>query len=354
MKGIRDKGKTIRKHVKWWSLYIVYEILVAGVMNGRFSSFYYYLFFYLLNVGLFYFHALYVMPASFEKQKKLARIPAFVGFLAFEITVFLMLTVLISYGLEAIHARSVPLVLDRKFFVGSFWRGVFFLLVGSGYYFLMDDIRRKRREVEKLMEIQQLRLKLVNLRHDFLRSQINPHLLFNTLNFIRHASKYRPEESEDAIQRLAEIMNFAIEKDIEGYIPLLREIRQVENVIRLNQLRFEGNLHVDFNVNLHDPNVMVVPILLLTLVENVFKHGNVRDSSDPAQILVRSNERKLSFYTSNLPKRRGRNATESPGTGLENILERLESTFPGRYDFKYGMEGGHFVVQLVISLSPPA
>lgn len=354
MKGIRENRKTIRTHVVCWLVYIVYEVLVAGAMNGRFSSFYYYLFFYLLNTGLFYFHALYVMPNSFGRQKTLARIPVFVVLLALELSIFLLVTVLFSYVLEALHARRSPLILDWKFFAGSSWRAVLFLLAGSGYYFLMGYIRRQRQEIEELKEIQRLRLELVNLRHDFLRSQINPHLLFNTLNFVRYASKYRPEDSEDAILRLAEIMNFAIEKDIEGYIPLVREIRQVENIIQLNQLRFDGGLQVDFNVSLHDPNVMVLPILLLTLVENVFKHGNVRAASDPARILVRSSESNLSFYTSNLPRRMGKNASQSSGKGLENVQARLESAFPGRHDFSYGMEGRHFVVQLLIFLQPPA
>lgn len=152
----------------------------------------------------------------------------------------------------------------------------------------------------RALAMEQLNAKLIRTERDFLRAQINPHLLFNMLNFVRYASKRKPEQVDDAIVGLSELMHFAMEKTANGLIPIKQELAQIENIIKLNQMRFGGKLSISFEAELEDEEAQLIPIILLTLVENVFKHGDLMDATDPAKITFHGNNDGFIFTTSNL------------------------------------------------------
>jgi len=349
MKGMKRDSKKLETHLVCWTIYISYEILVAGVMNGRFSSIYYYCLFYFLNIGLFYLHANIAMPKIINQSNNFKRFSLLTATVVLEMAAYLLLTIVFSQLLDILHIRKSTFELNWRFFAGSSWRGILFLLAGTGYYSMMSHIRRNKELMEKRIEMERLKSDLVSLQSDFLRSQINPHLLFNTLNFVRYAAKQKPKDSEDAILRLSEIMSYAMEKDIDGYVPIEREIRQAQNIIQLNNLRFGEKLQLEFIVDIHGKGVMIMPIILLTLIENIFKHGSLLLPTHPARIVVRSDSQGLSILTSNRPKRTRLKELESYGSGLKNIELRLNSFLPARHHFYYGMENDSFVVRLNIA-----
>jgi len=347
MKSIKASSKTIKIHVLCWAIYVVYEILLTAAMKGEFSHFYFYLFFYLLNISLFYVHALYVMPASFRKiPNTLWRLPFMV---IIEIGVYVCLSILLSKLLMVLHARSTPLVFNWRFLIAIIWRFILFFLFSSGYYFLVSYLSKRRQEMLKALEVERLKAELVSIERDFLRSQITPHLLFNTLNFIKYASKHKPEEVDNAIIRLSQIMSFAIEKSMNGLILLVEELNQIQNIIQLNQLRFDHKLQVKFHCEVLDETVTVLPIILLTLVENIFKHGILNDPNYPAKIELKSDANALEFCTSN--RARKGNFRGSAGLGISNITLRLKNAYAEKATFNYGKEGDFYKTYLRIPLA---
>ena len=347
MKSIKASSKTIKIHVLCWAIYVVYEILLTAAMKGEFSHFYFYLFFYLLNISLFYVHALYVMPASFRKiPNTLWRLPFMV---IIEIGGYVCLSILLSKLLMVLHARSSPLVFNWRFLIAIIWRFILFFLFSSGYYFLVSYLSKRRQEMLKALEVERLKAELVSIERDFLRSQITPHLLFNTLNFIKYASKHKPEEVDNAIIRLSQIMSFAIEKSMNGLILLVEELNQIQNIIQLNQLRFDHKLQVKFHCEVLDETVTVLPIILLTLVENIFKHGILNDPNYPAKIELKSDANALEFCTSN--RARKGNFRGSAGLGISNITLRLKNAYAEKATFNYGKEGDFYKTYLRIPLA---
>jgi len=202
--------------------------------------------------------------------------------------------------------------------------------------------------MQRALEIERLRSQLVIAEKDFLRAQINPHLLFNTLNFIRHATKHNPANASLAISALTDLMEYALEDSKSDHVPLNQEIEQMENLIKLNRLRFEDQLNLNYTKDISNEKAIILPIILLTLVENIFKHGILNDPDHPAHIGIHANEQEISFRTSNLAAANGK--TSGGQTGLKNISARLAHAYPHSYDFVYGTKVNRFETQLTITL----
>lgn len=347
MKAINENIRIVKIHAICWLTYIAYEVLVNGILTGSYSHFYYYLFFYVLNISLFYGHASVVMDASFRRPPyTLWMLPLL---LLLEMALYIGVAIGVSQLLEIFHARRSPLVINKRFLTGTIWRGLLFILFSTGYYFLRQYLVKRKMEMQKELEFERLKVKLYSMEIDFLRSQINPHLLFNTLNFIKYASKHDPQQSDEAIIRLSEIMNFALERSEDGFVPLKDEIRQIENLVRLNQLRFGQQLHLQYEATVDDENVMILPIVLVTLVENVFKHGDLHHESEPAIITITCRESKIEFWSRNLVYQNDDMEATSE-VGVHNAMLRLERAYGERFVFNFGRQGDFYVAYLRIFL----
>lgn len=204
--------------------------------------------------------------------------------------------------------------------------------------------------MQEAIEIERLNFELTKAQMDFLRSQINPHLLFNTLNFVKYAAKKHPDQADEAITRLSEIMTFAMEKSSgkDGFVELEQELKQIENIIRLNQLRFGNRLYVSYRIELERKHILILPIVLLTLVENLFKHGDLTNKEYPGEIMVKSHIDGLEFSTSNIPKSGVLDDHRAGSTGLLNVISRLELTYAERYRFTYGQQGAYYRTRLLV------
>lgn len=336
------KWNQAKIHLICWVAYIAYEIIVAGMLSKTFHHFYIYLFYYLLNVSLFYIHAFLVMPYSFANYPtSLLRLPVL---LLIQLTIYVSFYILISHLLDQLHARKVPMVINSTFFASSIWRAILFLLYATGYFFLMRYITKTKEQAQHLLDIERMKTTMAQLERDYLRAQIKPHLLFNTLNFVKYAAKHQPEKSDEAIIRLAEILDFSISRSTDGMIPISMELKQIKNIIGLNQLRFEGKLNIDLEVQLGSDQIRILPLILLTLVENIFKHGNLSDNDHPAHICITDKDNHLMMTTRNLSS--NNSLPESTHTGLDNINRRLQQQYGDNFIFLYGKEGRFYNTEL--------
>lgn len=337
--------KTTRIHIICWSVFIIYEIIIAGIALGYFP-FTRYIFFYFLNVGLFYFHSTfllrYVTPKSLVN---LWRIPTFI---LFELIVYLLISAFVTMLINKfIYQQPLSLgFITHQYISSAVFRAIQFMLYGTGYYFLINYIRKREKSLTQDVENEKLKNDVLRAEQDFLRAQINPHLLFNTLSFIKYAAKKKPEEADEAVMRLSGIMGFALENNCETIL-VTREMEQVENIIRLNQLRYNHTLNINYVKNLRNDQATIIPIVLLTLVENIFKHGNLLEKEYPAELLIESDHDHLLIRTSNLPNRNGN--VISTHKGLANIRLRMDQFYNSNYHFSYGMDVNLFKVEIKIN-----
>ncbi|MET3606922.1 LytS/YehU family sensor histidine kinase [Mucilaginibacter rubeus] len=184
----------------------------------------------------------------------------------------------------------------------------------------------------------------------FLKEQINPHLLFNTLNAI-YSTVYRhsPKDSE-AILLLSEIMRYSYEEpDHQGLVPLESEIYQLKNLIKLNTYRFRDTARIDLQLTGHVKDLRIIPLVLLTLSENMFKHGDLQHCPGSIDIGINENGH-LTFISKNIRKLRGQTDANS-NVGLNNTRLRLDYAYPGNYNLSIVQTEEMFTVNLLINLA---
>jgi hypothetical protein len=158
---------------------------------------------------------------------------------------------------------------------------------------------RDEKKQRKILEEQKMQLEVEKSQanFNFLKAQINPHFLHNTLNFLYAKSlPYSPELSE-GILTLSEIMRYALSEGNakDGKAPLKDEIEHVRNVIKINQLRFSNKLNVRFDVEGVVNGAEIIPFILITLVENAFKHGDLKSNEYPIEIKLKVDSDMISF-----------------------------------------------------------
>jgi len=226
------------------------------------------------------------------------------------------------------------------------------LLFLFGISFLIAYITtlREGQKQRKILEAQKMQLEVeksqANL--NFLKAQINPHFLHNTLNFLYAKSiPYSPELSE-GILTLSDIMRYALSEGNarEGKAPLKDEIEHVRNVIKINQLRFSNKLNVNFEVSGVVDGAMIIPFVLITIVENAFKHGDLQKQEYPIDIKLNINKNKLYFYCRDKKKTGPKEV--STGIGLENIRKRLDLAYGDNYKLIVKDDAEFYTTELTI------
>ena len=189
----------------------------------------------------------------------------------------------------------------------------------------------------------------------FLRSQINPHFLFNTLNTI-YATALDEEASRTAksLQMLGDMMRFMLDENHSEYIPLCKEIEYLKNYVALQQLRLplSDKLRIELHIEAEKEDHQIAPMLLIPLVENAFKHGISMQEPSPIRINLTVINGQLNLEVSNRVHHRKSADTESSqsGIGLNNVRDRLELMYPGKYLFTAGQAGEQYTAQLTIKL----
>jgi len=203
---------------------------------------------------------------------------------------------------------------------------------------------RDDKKMQKILEIQSLQAN-----YNFLKAQINPHFLHNTLNFFYAKSLPYSEELSDGILTLSQIMRYALSKDnaIDGKVLLKDEIEHLRNVIKINQLRFSNNLNVNFEVYGIVGEVMMIPFVLITIVENAFKHGDLKNPEYPIEIKLTVEDDVLTFVCKNKKKTGPKEL--STGIGLDNTKKRLDMVYRNRYSINIIDEADFYTTELIIN-----
>lgn len=189
----------------------------------------------------------------------------------------------------------------------------------------LENARLKEQE----MKIEQERLKL---EYAFMRSQINPHFLHNTLNLLYAQAFEHSDELAKNIQHLSRMMSYSMEctKYQSDKVFVQKEINNLKTLIEINNLRFNDKKIIDLEIEGEATNQMVPPLSFLTIVENAIKHGDYNDDKNQIQIVIRITNDTVQFQCRN-KKKQTKQDMSSHGIGLTNLQKRLSATFDNPY-----------------------
>ncbi len=345
MKQINSKG-AIAVHIIFWL--IILMIALGMVFNGAKMStmdlVYSFGLFSLLNLSSFYINYIFLIPELIQKRKKYwFFMIAFLLLIAANVLFKTVVAVLNSEDLLQFVRRNgtTDSISVNEFAIKSTFLSGFILVMSciikfSVDWFSNEKIQRNLEREKKDMELQ------------FLKSQLNPHFLFNSLNNIYSLAYQKSDKTADAILKLSEIMRYMIYESNDSWADLSREVEYLKSYVELQRLRFKDGAAVEINIQGEIDGQKIVPLILISFVENAFKHGVANDQADPIKINIIANQKILHFSVSNRKNKTNKDAMG--GVGLNNVERRLQLLYPDRYKLNIVNSATHYTTELMLDL----
>ena len=295
---------------------------------------------YIYQISTFYINYFIIMPLFFRKGKNLQLILSWILLIAYFIGMRYLIEEVLYLKWFGVHNYFEGTTISY-YIVDNLYYAASIIFPSVILYIILHWMK-----VEK----QQFALKenAVNAEVNFLKSQVNPHFVFNTLNNIYSLVYHKSDKALPAIERLSELMRYMTNETSASKISLTKEIKYIDSFLELESLRVNGEANVKFSVTGITDGVMIAPLLLIPFIENGFKHGVVTDVNAPFIIQLEVKSNKLSLYTNNKINKSQKDS--SSGIGLQNVQRRLDLIYPENYNLKTSKEGEHYICNLSINL----
>ncbi len=354
----RSTAVTAGLHVIGWALF--YSILLFFIANGNPDGSgsavdvfaWPVLFFFILFPTIFYCNRFVLIPYLFEQKRYLLYALVFVALLLlmFWLKPF---DAVMSVAREAHKGpphqmppdffndrpeMKRPMQRESQFDIMSIILFLLVWLLSSAMFIFrqwrLTEQRALQAEAEK-----------ANAELSFLKAQVNPHFLFNTLNNIYSLAVSKSEHTADSIMKLSNIMRYITDEAREDKVELQEELDCMRDYIDLQRLRLGTNAQVMFTVTGTTLTKKIPPLLLMTFVENAFKYGISNHEPSPVVIRVEVSEKEVYFETMNKLYEK-KNQLERTGIGQQNALKRLQHMYPSKHNISIDSNGGFYTVKL--------
>lgn len=248
-----------------------------------------------------------------------------------------------SPKIEKNNKKNSPPKNSIQYFPGSF---VVFLLVcaiGLAFSFMQQwrDAERKKDLIEA---------EKANTELSFLKSQVNPHFFFNTLNNIYSLAVVNSEKTAPAVMKLSHIMRYILTETQTEQVPLEKEIDFIKNFIDLQLVRLTDKVNVKFSIDGNIANKQIAPLLFIPFIENAFKYGVSTKENSEIEILLSVVNNQILFHVSNTIVHAENLYNGTTGIGINNVKRRLELSYPKQHSLKVGQFDNQFKVDLEINL----
>ena len=203
----------------------------------------------------------------------------------------------------------------------------------------------RNKELQNKILATQLQLKEQELH--YLKRQIHPHFLFNTLNTIYGFALKQSKHTPDIILKLSNLLDYILYQVNKPKVNLKDEVLHIKEYIELEKIRFQDTLKVEFKTSEINESIQVSPMILIPFVENAFKHGNMEDGFLKIKIRVEVVGINLNFSIKNTVQKHHLQ-NENKGIGLDNIRKRLELNYQNNYELTNVIEANYYVVNLSV------
>ena len=197
---------------------------------------------------------------------------------------------------------------------------------------------------------EELQKQAINTELVYLKSQINPHFLFNTLNNIHTLVYMQAPAAPEAVMRLSSMMRYMLYESNATAVPLSRELDYLKDYIGLQQLRYKAQNVVDLRVEGNVEGCQIAPLLFIPLLENTYKHSPAKLETGSIKVNVSVNQNSLYFSCQNPVGTKVDNLLEEPGgIGLTNVQKRLQLLYPNKHQLQIKKNEYSFTVTLKLN-----
>jgi hypothetical protein len=334
--------KPVVYHTSFWALYFIFNVFRWGSYNQDYlNAFYNNLIEFPMHIGLAYLNIYYLIPRYLPRRY-------------YQYILLVSIGILLAVGgrifLEDIFAISPNNTLTNSQYVLELVIGeVYVQGFLTAFKFLLDWGRNQKR-------MRELQKSNFESELNFLRSQVQPHFFFNTLNNLYSLTLDKSDMAPETVLKLSELMSYVIYDGKQKKVHVAREIGYIQNYLDLERLRFGTKISTTFDVHGQVDNQKIAPLLMLPFIENSFKHGvgdgideikiDVRLEVNPADVVFTVRNRKFKKLSSPAPgpyHHIGHN-----GVGIKNIQRRLNLIYGNRYKLDIKDESDKYTVTLKI------
>ncbi|MCI2082518.1 MAG: histidine kinase [Bacteroidales bacterium] len=299
----------------------------------------------LVYVAVFYLNFFFLIP-KMVTNKKIA------GYIVINIVILFVLALLLQLWHKYYFSNLMPAPPERFGSHGIVWQFalrdmIVMALVASLALGIRMTMAWTEAEGEKAkIEAFASETELKNL-----KSQLNPHFLFNTLNNIYSLMPVDPEKAQESILELSKILRYVLYEDNQDSVPLNSELAFTGNYINLMKLRLTDKVKLTVDIEETSSNLMIAPLIFISLVENAFKHGVSQDEPSFIDISIRlaCSTVRCIVRNSNFPK--SDNDRSGSGIGIGNLQKRLLLIYPHGHMYSHKVENGVYIADLSINLN---
>ncbi|HTH54865.1 MAG TPA: sensor histidine kinase [Cyclobacteriaceae bacterium] len=335
------RNRILLLHVSFWVLYASYRVFDSTGFLGLEKAFLYTAVSVFIKILASYVHFFLVLPIWLD-QKSIGR---------YFRVLLVLLAAVVTFRIAVENRVMAELIPNESYFksislarvVSSTWDLLAFMVFISLIRVAFDrfDLEAKQK---------QLRNEKLTAELNYLKAQINPHFLFNTLHNLNYLIYSKSTAATDVVVKLSNIMRYMIYDASKNSVPLLREIDLLNDYIHLESIRLNEKFDLQFEKQGDVASAEIAPLMLLTLLENAFKHG-VRDGEKDCWVKIdlRVDRDKISYRISNRIVASDPTKLKS-GFGLNNLVQRLELSYPGKYSLDIEDENSIYCAKLVIRL----
>lgn len=322
----------------FWLTYAWTYSVLFPLGEGRVQSF-------VIANGLLLFHAL---VAYFNNDYLIPRLLLARNYLLYILSLGLAI-VSVCFPLSIV----VHIIVENEELQTLIWSDSFFLFLIINVIFtvittmVLKLVKQWYSDQKTTKDLQQEQLQ-TELK--FLKSQINPHFLFNSLNNLYALTLSKSDSAPEVVLRLSNILRYILYESNEGYVSVRKEMEHVKDYVAVEKLRLGMGVTIDIDIDDAIQDDPVEPMLFLTLVENAFKHSeDILPEKRFIRIHAKSLDTGFRFLIENTfsPSKRD---SETGGIGLENIKKRLNLIYPNQHDIKSSTADGVYRVDLIIKL----
>lgn len=298
-----------------------------------------------LTMAITYFLVYFLIP-KYLFPKQYGR---FILFCFYTLLASAYSIVLLIYGCMMIYknfdASTIPPMMKNFFFILI----LVYLVVGIvGFVSILNrsfKTEKENRDLQNKMLSAQLQLKDYELH--YLKKQIHPHFLFNTLNTIYGLAIQQSAHTPEVILKLSNLLDYILYQVDKPMVSLKEEILHIKEYVDLEKIRFQDTLKIDFSSDETDTDIQIAPMLLIPFVENAFKHGELVNDYLHITINIGVKGSRLVFSIRNSILHLG-NGKKDRGLGLENFKKRLDLNYRGNYELEKWVSDGWHHARLVI------
>lgn len=328
-------------HLAFWLLVYMDKLLaVAGFGDIPYITGWSILYYFMLDAGLIYFNLYVLIPAFLLSNRVYHYLGITVATLLINVELHYLLTVeVFCFDCMMVYEEGTAIMLITSFASSAFILGT---AIGANVMrrFIKSQILIRRLEVEKL-----------ETELNFLKSQINPHFLFNSLNNIYVQIRKNISGAGDSVLQLSDLLRYQLYECSKDMVNLRDEIEYLKNYLRLDKIR-KSNSDINMEVKGGTSNVMVAPYLFIPFVENAIVHGLNPKDDEPSRVAIRFEyaNSQLKFTVENtIPSQAVKK--ESGGIGLKNVKRRLDLLYRDNYSLHTERKDDRFFVSLTLNLN---